>query len=350
MHNNLLVIRPVEKNDIDDLFRLSQQAGSGMTSLPADRDALSRNIHLAEQSFSRLMQDRLDYFLLVMQDTETGKVVGTAGVYAKTGTRQAFYAYRLMSVTHYSHSLEKENRAGLLHLTNDYTDSSEVGTLFLDPDYRGNGHWLSRSRYMLMAQHPERFAPDVIAELRGIIDENGESPFWNDIGAHFFGMSYDEADRLCGIGSNQFITELMPKYPIYTNLLSEAAQKALGQPHVATRRAMDLLLAEGFVYENLIDIFDAGPLVRGQIDQLKSVRAVRPARVSQPGKEKKEGAAGESMILANRSLADIRIVYQPAKINKGEIQISIETMSARRVQAGEQIMYISENGPKLHGH
>jgi arginine N-succinyltransferase len=110
----MLVIRPVEKDDLDDLLRLAKMAGSGMTSLSKDGEVLAKNIALAEESFKRLMRDRNDYFLLVMEDTDNNKVIGTSGVYAKTGSRQAFYAYRLMSVTHYSHSLKKENRSGLI--------------------------------------------------------------------------------------------------------------------------------------------------------------------------------------------------------------------------------------------
>jgi len=331
----MLVIRPVNRNDLDDLFRLARLAGRGMTTLPADKKVLAQHIAVAEDSFSRVMGDRDDYFLLVMEDTQCNKVVGTSAVYARTGNRQAFYAYRIMPVTHYSHSLDRELRSSLLHLTNDYTDSSEVGTLFLDPEYRGNGHWLSRSRYMLMAQYPQRFAADVIAELRGWLDDKDESPFWNAIGAHFFGMSYDDADRLCGQGSNQFITELMPKYPIYTNMLSESAINALGTPHKATRRAMELLLAEGFVYENLIDIFDGGPLVRARIDQLKSVKAARQARVTISNLQQES-----PVLLANCSLADFRLVFQPAGFAAGSVSVTAEVAAALGLNEGEQIMMI----------
>ncbi|MDP5055011.1 MAG: arginine N-succinyltransferase, partial [Congregibacter sp.] len=258
--------------DVDDLARLAAIAGNGLTSLPEDHEALTRNVEAAVASFERSEADPNDYFLMVLEDTEKQQVVGTSAVFARTGSRQAFYAYRIMSVTHYSHSLDTEIRSSLLHLTNDYTDSSEVGTLFLDPAYRGNGHWLSRSRYLLMAQFPERLAPDVIAELRGWFDDKGVSPFWEAIGSKFFAMSYAEADRLCGIGSNQFITELMPKYPIYTNLLPAAAAEVMGKPHDATVRAMELLLAEGFQYDNMIDIFDGGPLVRARISEIKRVQ------------------------------------------------------------------------------
>ncbi len=334
----MLVIRPVQNSDLDDLFRLSQLVGSGMTSMPQDRDALARNIKIAEESFARILRDSDDYFLLVMEDTDKQAVIGTAAVYAKTGSRQAFYAYRLMSVTHYSHSLEKESRSGLLHLTNDYTDSSEVGTLFLDPEYRGNGHWLSRSRYMLMAQHPERFAPDVIAEMRGWIDDSGESPFWNAIGAHFFDMTYDEADQLCGKGSNQFITELMPKYPIYTNLLPQPARESLGVPRKETKRAMDLLLDEGFVYENMIDIFDGGPLLRAEIKQLKSVKAVRRARINAT-----TNPPESSLIMSNRSLKRLRLIYQPARLDGDQIEIMSDAMKALGTRPGDEIMVIDEN-------
>jgi arginine N-succinyltransferase len=332
---DMLLMRPVALGDVDDLARLASIAGEGLTSLPEDREALARNVASAVASFERSAPDPDDYFLLVLEDTETEQVVGTAAVYARTGNRQAFYAYRIMSVTHYSHSLDTEVRGSLLHLTNDYTDSSEVGTLFLDPAYRGNGHWLSRSRYLLMAQFPEHFAPDVIAELRGWFDENGDSPFWEAIGSKFFEMPYAEADRLCGIGSNQFITELMPKYPIYTNLLPDSAAEVMGKPHDATRRAMDLLLAEGFQYENMIDIFDGGPLVRANIAQIKSVQQ---ATVGKAFLSDLEGE--DQMLVANRNLPQFRITYASVMVSDGQFGLTAEVLSALRVTEGDEVIVI----------
>jgi len=331
----MLVIRPIGHNDVDGLFALAKKAGAGFTSLPVDKGALAGKIEAAIASFSSQAMNRDDYFLMVMEDLENGKIVGTTAAYARTGSREAFYAYRLMSVTHYSHSLSKETRSSLLHLTNDYTDCSEVGTLFLDPDYRGNGHWLSRCRYMLMAQQLHRFAPDVIAELRGWMDENGESPVWNAIGSHFFEMTFDEADRLSGTGSNQFITELMPKYPIYTNLLPKEARDALGKPNDAGVRAMALLLEEGFEYEGLVDIFDGGPMVRGRIKELVSVRSA------------KRGAAivdldlssdQKKFMIANQSLENFRLVFQAADCTDKEIKVSAEVVEALGVTPGDEIM------------
>ncbi len=303
----MLMVRPVAEKDIDDLLELALKAGKGMTSLPHNREALTSKIQLSMDSFERTEKHRDDFFLLAMEDTERDKVVGTAGIYAMTGAQQAFYAYRLMSVTHHSHSLQKQVRSELLHLSNDYTDCSEVGSFFLDPEYRGNGHWLGKARYILMGLFPDRFADSVIAELRGWTDEDGHSPFWDAIGHHFFQMSFDEADRLCGVGSNQFITELMPKYPIYTNLLPEAAKAVIGKPADAGRRAKQLLEEEGFHYERLVDVFDAGPIMRADIQRLRSIQALQTAPLTQSAESKLTAAESKKAILCNPTWHHFRV-------------------------------------------
>ena len=125
----MLVIRPVRHDDLDGLCRLAEIAGAGFTSLPRDKKILAENIEKAVSTFSRNQMNPNDYFLLVMEDDN--KIVGTSAAYSRTGSREAFYAYRLMSVTHYSHSLSKETRSSLLHLTNDYTDCQKLAHCFL---------------------------------------------------------------------------------------------------------------------------------------------------------------------------------------------------------------------------
>lgn len=275
----MLIVRPTRDGDIDGVLDLARKAGPGMTSLPPDRETLWKSIQLSQESFAHAVKRRDDFFLLVMEDTLTERVVGTAGIYCMTGAKQAFYAYRVMSLTHHSHSLGKQVRGNILHLTNDYTGCSEVGALFVDPDYRGNGGWLGRARYMLLGLFPERFSDCVIAELRGWKDECGDNPFWEALGAKFFAMSHEEADHLCAVSSNQFITELMPKYPIYSTLLPEEAQAVIGKPRAESRRAMELLENEGFRYENVVDIFDAGPLMHAPTHSIRTIRSMQQTSV-----------------------------------------------------------------------
>lgn len=333
----MLIIRPVQADDLQDLLELAVKAGKGMTSLPEDPDTLSAKIQKSIDSFNRREAHDDDFFWLVMEDLDRKKVVGTSGVYARTGTRQAFYAYRLISQNHHSHTLDKQVRSEILQLSNDYTDCSEVGTLFLDPDYRGNGHWLAKCRYLLMAQFPERFAPYVIAELRGWSDENGRSPFWEAIGRHFFEMDFDEADTLCGVGSNQFITELMPKHPIYTRLLPQEAQDVIGKPMDAGRRAMELLEEEGFMYDKVVDIFDAGPILRAKVDQLKTIKKMDQglAAVSD------ERMLTSPTMIATSSLRHFRVIHEPMiRTGGGQVKLAQEHIEALAVTPGALLRYV----------
>jgi len=329
----MLVIRPVAVTDVLDLLALANKAGQGLTSLPADEDALTAKAQRSVESFARSEAHPDDYFLLVMEDTQHKKVVGTAAVYGRTGTRQAFYAYRIMSMTHHSHSLDKQVRSEVLHLSNDYTDCAEVGTLFLDPDYRGNGHWLSRSRYLLMAAFPERFQPNVIAEMRGWVDHEGSSPFWEAIGRQFFEMSFAEADYLCGIGSNLFITELMPKYPIYLCLLPTSAQNVIGKPHTDTVRAVELLEAEGFEYEKMVDIFDGGPLLRAKVANLKSVRNL----VKREATAASNDTAPQSALVAYGTMTNFRVRYTNVSASDTHISIHPDDLALLNATPGDEL-------------
>ena len=143
----------------------------------------------------------------------------------------------------------------------------------------------------------------MLAELRGVIDDDGNSPFWDAIGAKFFGMGFQEADAFNGINGSQFIADLMPKHPIYTALLPEAARAVIGQPHPKGRAALAMLEAEGFQYDDYVDIFDGGPTVTARTDQLRTVResSVAPvARLCTTG----DGFA-RSLVASGR-LADFR--------------------------------------------
>jgi len=220
-----------------------------------------------------------------------------------------------------------------------YTDYSEVGSLFLDPAYRGNGHWLAASRYLLMGQFPERFSTHVIAELRGTIDDSGQSPFWNAIGKNFFEMDYAEADAICGVGSNQFITELMPKHPIYTCLLNQEARDAIGAPNKQSCRALDFLQEEGYDYENVVDIFDGGPILRAKIDQIKSVRNIGRGLAKISDKD----IFTDPTLVANTTLDNFRVAF--SEISRGDqntIELPAHVLDLLHVNEGDAVRLIQK--------
>src|SRR5207244_12490791 len=107
---------------------------------------------------------------------------------------------------------------------------------------------LARIRYLFMKLHRARFGDRTRAELRGVMDEVGNSPFWDALAGRFFGMTFPEADEFNAVHGTRFIADLMPKTPIYVDLLAESAKVVMGQPHPSGRAALRMLEHEGFVF------------------------------------------------------------------------------------------------------
>lgn len=273
-------VRPARGSDLPAILDLAQLTGGGFTNLPADEAALARRLAWSDASFTRSEDAPHDeLYLLLLEDVTTGRIGGTAMLFSCVGVHWPFYSYKLCTLTQISRELGRTFRIPFLSLTSDFDGASEVGGLFLHPDLRtgGLGRLLARARYLFIAQHRARFGARVIAELRGVMDDDGNSPFWDALGRQFFGLSFPEADAFNAINGNQFIADLMPKHPIYTSLLPQAARDAIGQPHAGGRAALAMLEAEGFVYDNYVDIFDGGPTVAARTDDLRTVRTSREA-------------------------------------------------------------------------
>lgn len=203
-------IRLVKPADLDSLVELAGETTFGLTTLTPDPKRLK--IRIGES-------DSGEAPLLVMVDDSDEQVMGTAGLFTHVGDSERaepFYTYRLERSIHRSETLNVRNEVDALHLTKLFDGPTELGTLFLHPDFRGGGtgRVLSLSRFMLVARDPEKFDRQVIAELRGVIDAEGHSPFWDAVGRHFFQVDFPIADILSS-EDKQFIAELMPAHPIY---------------------------------------------------------------------------------------------------------------------------------------
>lgn len=276
-------VRPARSGDLPAVLELAKLTGGGFTNLPADAGSLASRIAWSNASFDRAeAAPHNELYLLLLEEVATGRIGGTGMVFSRIGAEWPFYSYKISTLTQTSKELARTLRIQFLSLTSDFDGASEVGGLFLHPDLRtgGLGRLLARARYLFIAQHRARFGDRVIAELRGVMDADGHSPFWDALGAKFFGISFPEADKFNAVHGNQFIADLMPRHPIYTDLLSDDARAAIGQPHGSGRAALAMLLAEGFAFDNYVDIFDGGPTVNARIDDLKSIRGARETEVA----------------------------------------------------------------------
>lgn len=333
----MIVVRNVQTSDIEMLVSLAKETGPGLTTFKPDRAALAARIERTRRTLDgRATPAEAGYFF-VMEDARTGGVAGVCGIEAQIGLKEPFYNYRVSTVVHASQELGVRTTLSALNLSHDLTGYAEVCSLFLSPRYRadGIGGLLSRSRFMFIAQFRERFPERICAELRGHLDDDGTSPFWRAVGAHFYQIDFNVADYLSSHGRKSFLAELTPRYPIYIDLLPRDAQDCVGMTHRDAQPARQLLEAEGLRYQNHVDIFDAGPVLECHIDDLRTVRksVVAPVAIATP-----EACAKAPRSLVSNTLFDnFRVAAVPGLLADGAFALSASDAAALGVKADDPV-------------
>lgn len=316
----MFVVRPIAPDDLPAVLALSERTGTGLTTLPASRERLAERIEASIASFAGRSPRADECYMFVLEDAGKGaagsRVVGISAIEAAVGLDEPWYNYRVGTLVHASRALDVYTAVPTLFLANDHTGHTELCTLFVDQAFRHghNGPLISKSRLLFIAEFADRFGDKVIAELRGPLDAEGRSPFWEGLGRHFFAMEYSTADYLTGIGQKSFIAELMPRHPVYVNLLPASAREAIGAVHQDTAAARRMLEQEGFRYEGYVDIFDAGPTVEAFRDNIDAVRRSRvlPVTLDEDDPVPDNPVTGVSWLVANRSFAGFRAILATA--------------------------------------
>lgn len=299
----MLFVRPAGPADIGALLELAALSGKGFTSLPEHRPTLEDRLALSAASFAGQVDHGDAWYLLALEDSESGLVEGVGGVRARVGVQRPHFSFRVVTLAQYSSSIDTRFDHQALVLVNECSGFSEVGSLFLRPGRRqaGAGALLARSRYMLIAAGRERFADTVLAELRGWFTEEDESPFYEAVARKFFRLPFEEADRMISLTDGQFVLDLAPRHPIYIELLDMPAREAISAVHRQGWPALRLLEREGFSRSGLIDIFDGGPTLTCQRDQIATARNAQPLRV-----EIGSSDPGRRMLVSNASVGGFR--------------------------------------------
>ena len=340
----MIVIRPVQTSDLDALLELASFAGYGLTTLPHDRELLRKRILKSVRSFQNMTDSPAgEAYLFVAEDVPSGRVVGTSGIVSKVGGFQPFYTYRLETSVHQSEILGVRKEIRTLHLVAEHNGPSEIGSLFLSPDFRrdSNGRVLSLARFLFMAEHVGSFDPIVVAELRGVIDENGRAPFWDAVGRHFFEVDLPKADYLCMV-DKRFIADLMPRHPIYIPLLPAIAQEAIGQVHDQTKPALKLVQDEGFRDGGMVDIFDAGPVVTCRLQDIRTVKQSRQGIVAAIVDEV---IASPAYLIATTG-TDFRACQGPIALTGG-VTLHRDVAAALGVKVGDAIRFAPLRGSSI---
>lgn len=331
-------VRAARDSDLRAFYNLSKLTGGGFTNLPAEKSTLEGKLERSAKGFARQGDTPGDdLYVFMLENVETKQIRGTCQVFGAVGTEHNFYSYLISTLTQKSAELGKTFRNQHLTLTTDLEGASEVGGLFLHPHERagGLGLLLARSRYLFIKSHRARFGDTVLAELRGVMDEGGHSPFWDAIGGRFFDMTFPEADEFNAIHGTQFIADLFPKTPIYVSMLPESARTVIGQPHPTGRAALKMLQNEGFVWDSYVDIFDGGPTVTAPTDSIRTIRESVTLRVID-----RNPAKGTSMLVAHGHLENFVACYGTLEIDGDSVAIDPPSRKMLGVETGGEVIAV----------
>ena len=148
-------------------------------------------------------------------------------------------------------------------------------------------------------------------------------------------MDFTEADRLSATTDNQFILDLMPKYPIYVDLLPPEAREVIGRCHSDGVGAYKLLQWEGFEFDRTVDIFDGGPLVTVQRRHIRTIQESRRVRF-EAGDVASDPAAKQG--LASSDMMPEFRVSLAKSVLKGDEKavVSPETLELLKLKPGSE--------------
>lgn len=332
-------IRPIARDDLAQVLALSERTGRGLTTLPANRERLAERIERSLASFAGEAAPADAFYMFALVEAASGQVAGISAIAAAVGLKEPWYNFRVGTLVHASSALGVYTAVPTLFLANDHTGHTELASLFVDQRHRHarNGPLIAKSRLLFIAEFADRFAAKVIAELRGRLDVDERSPFWEGLGRHFFAMEYSTADYLTGIGQKSFIAELMPRHPVYVNLLPAAARDAIGQVHDDTRAARALLEQEGFRYEGYVDIFDAGPTVECYRDNIHAIRQSKLLTVTIGEEDPVSDGASDAVpwLVANRRFEAWRAILVSATPRAGRMPLPPHAAATLDVAEGD---------------
>jgi arginine N-succinyltransferase len=307
------------------------KSSGGLSSLQPRLNFLKDYIKSSEKSFSQKHNsDQPCKYLLGMYEGVGGKLIGCAAVKTKTGINTPFINFDILGEGDDQH----------LKASSRFMGSTEVGSLYLDPDYRslGLGSYLARVRYLLMATEPWRFDDCVIAELRGICGING-SPLYDHIFKDKLEKNFMEADTEYFDRNPKSLGDIVPIGKLNTCDMPINVRASLGQPNASGQAAMRLLQSEGFIFTGTVDLFDGGPIMSVHRDTIRTIMNSKVLKAKRQEKIK----GGVYSIVTSGDFNNFRAVITKTKLNDDKVNISFEAFDSLNLQKNNTVRYWHTN-------
>ncbi len=331
------IIRPVQKRDLQGLTDLASTMSLGVTSLSKKKAHLKVKIARSIAAFEEIGKKKItpEIFLFVLEDLETGEILGSSQIISKSGVNIDHYFYQIVHEPFQKKEAHlNPTQVTLLKPTKLKGGPSKLAGLYLHPLARktGFGRILSFCRFHLIADFPRSFSPSVIAVMRGVIRKDLSSPFWDAVGSHFCKRSFQDAIEK-DAETPEFHYNVVPDYPIYVNLLPKKAQEVVARTHPNTRAAAHLLMKNGFVDSGMVDLFDGGPILIAKKEDIHLIQNSRVVKVDaiQPR------IVARQQWMASTTSADHRTTICNCQVEKNCAIITAETAKALEVVPGETL-------------
>ena len=339
----MFVVRPVETRDIAALEALASTVREHVYTLPRSRDAITAAVERSLASFGTAAELPGDEVYMFVLEAADQTLAGCASVVAQAGSNGMFLAFRNDVIQQVSRDLNIRHSVHALTLCSDLTGHSQLSGFFVrNARHAGpEAALLSRARLLFAAGEPQRFADKFFSSLAGVTDPGGNSPFWDALGRKFFQMDFLTAERaIQGARDRTLLVELMPHYPVYVPLLPGAARGVMGQVHVDSVMALQLLTHEGFEPDEFVDIFDAGPILRAHRMALRSFSSSMRRRVAAGTPE--AGGRRLPYLVATLGRARFRaVLVQSEDLGYAEtLQLAPEAQAALCVGPGDAVLTV----------
>jgi len=196
----------------------------------------------------------------------TGQPLACLRLNPPIGLQRPRHWYHVGCVVHAAPELALYHRQTTLLLGNDHTGASELADLACAPslsavDQAGSLQALLAAAQAHLAHWRAEHGETLIVELPGVADEAGRSPFWHGLGRHFYAGDLAATAHQHGPDWRSHVAALLPRQPVYTAFLPEAARAAIGQVAPPARAWLDALGHAGWRYSHHIGLIDGGPVL-----------------------------------------------------------------------------------------
>ncbi len=341
-------LRPVRREDIPELHILLKETHTGLTNIPENIQELELFVHNSINSFktgadgteTNTFVNR--QYVFVLEDCKEEVILGVSAIQASTGGLSPLYFFRKERIESTSHRSEAIQLIPILQPISYVRGPSEIASLFLSQQARGRGlgRLLSLGRFLFIANAPLRFTGSIQAELRGVIRDDGSSPFWDGIGAHFIHMSFSEAMYCLKNEGRSFISNILPRFPIYIDLLPTDVRDVIGKTHVQTQAALSLLLGEGFHPSDEVDVFDGGPKLTADIHSIRTIKYSRIGTVATDTIQNE----GKTYLISNCTGEFSATMSTLSLSPKGEVMLPNESIEILGLLPGSLVRYVPLTG------